>query len=80
MVHTSNSPGERTQPSWRQRRRMLFLVTAFCMFTIAYILWKDLQSAVAEVAVTMSFLIMGTNVGSYVFGAAWQDIGLGRRP
>lgn len=79
MDHTSNSHGEPTQPSWTQRRRMLILVTAFCMITIAYILWQDLQSEVAEVAVTMSFLIMGTNVGSYVFGATWQDVSLGRR-
>ena len=80
MDHTSNSPGKPTQPkfSWKNRRRFLITVIAFCMSVISYVLHYNLQSAVAETAVTMAFLIIGTSLGSYVFGAAWQDVSIAK--
>ena len=59
---------------WKQRRWFLYLTTGGCALSIGYCLGMNLVSAVAETAVTMAFIIIGTNVGSYVFGAAWQDI------
>jgi len=52
----------------------MYAVTLFCAATIAYVLFKGMDTKVAETAVTASFLCMGGIVGSYVFGAAWQDI------
>jgi hypothetical protein len=65
--------------SWRLRRRFMFLVSAFCMLVIAYCLYKDLTSAVAEAAVTMAFFSLLGIVGSYVFGATWQDVSTANR-
>lgn len=52
----------------------MFLVTTFCMAVIGYCLINDMDSRVAETAVMSAFLVIGGTVGSYVFGAAWQDI------
>lgn len=60
--------------SWRTRRLFMFAVTAFSMGTIAYILYRDMDSRVADTAVTMAFFTLISTVGSYVFGAAWQDV------
>lgn len=60
--------------SWRIRRWFMFGVSAFCMWTVAYVLYKDLQSGPADTAVTMSFLTLLGIVGSYVFGATWEDV------
>lgn len=60
--------------SWRFRRAFLFATVAFCMGTIAWVLAHDMRSKVAETAVTMSFVTLISTVGSYVFGAAWQDV------
>ena len=56
----------------------MFAVSAFCMWTIAYVLWKDLTSGPADTAVTMSFLTLLGIVGSYVFGAAWEDVSMAK--
>lgn len=51
----------------------MFAISAFCVLVISYVLYRDMQSAVAEVAVTMSFVTLMSIVGSYVFGATWDD-------
>lgn len=83
MDHTGSSPGKHIQASrnegskpWAQRRRFMLATVGFCMATIGYCLWNGLESRVAETAVQMSFLIIGTTVSSYVFGAVWQDISM----
>ena len=60
--------------TWRRRRRFMYAVAAFCMLSIGYCLYEDLQSRVAETAVMFSYLTLMGCVGSYVFGAAWQDV------
>ncbi len=54
----------------------MFAVSAFCMWTVAYVLWRDLSSGPADTAVTMAFLTLLGIVGSYVFGATWEDISM----
>jgi len=70
LEHTS-APG-----SWKIRRRFMFVIMAFCMGTIVYCLYAGEDTEVAQTAVSMAFLIIGTTVASYVFGAAWQDINM----
>ncbi|RUQ78151.1 hypothetical protein ELZ22_17305 [Brucella abortus] len=60
--------------TWRRRRQFMFAVSGFCAAVIAYVLLTDMQSSVAETAVIFAFLALIGNVGSYVFGAAWQDV------
>lgn len=64
--------------SWKVRRRFMFAVTAFCMACVMYILYKNLESSVAETTITMAFFCLSTIVGSYVFGATWQDINMAK--
>lgn len=67
-------PGLGDSTSWALRRRFLFFISAFCCWTIGYVLYKGLDTAPADTAITMAFLTLIGNVGSYVFGATWQDI------
>lgn len=66
------------QSSWRIRRWFMFIVSLFCMWSVTYVLWKDLTSGPADTAVTMSFLTLLGIVGSYVFGATWEDVSMAR--
>lgn len=59
--------------NWQRRRKFMYIVSGFCMLCIAYILYKDLNSSTAENAVTMAFFTLASIVGSYVFGAVWDD-------
>jgi hypothetical protein len=82
--HTQATPDQPSDPqgassvsagfSWHARRRMLWLTTIFCMLAISYVLYTGMTGSVAETVVTMSFFTIVSMVGSYVFGAAWQDI------
>lgn len=62
------------QSSWAIRRRFMFAVVGFCMLTVGYCLFRNLDTRVAEAAVTFAFITIAAIVGSYVFGAAWEDI------
>lgn len=62
--------------SWRVRRAYLFGTTAFCMFTVAYILTNNMHGRVAETAVLMAFGTMASCTGAYVFTASWEDVRL----
>lgn len=76
MEDKQRNPGG--QSSWRIRRRFMFAVTAFCMWVIAYVLWKGLTTGPADTAVTMAFLTLIGIVGSYVFGATWEDVSIAK--
>lgn len=69
---------ENWKSSWRVRRRFMFGVAAFCMWTIGYILYKDRTSGPADTAITMAFLTLISIVGSYVFGATWEDVSIAK--
>lgn len=60
--------------NWSVRRRFMFIVSLFCAYCITYVMLKGQDSRVNETIVTWAFLCLGAIVGSYVFGAAWQDI------
>lgn len=60
--------------TWRIRRTFMLVTIGFCMGVIVFVLWRNMETGAAETAVSMAFLIIGTTVASYVFGAAWEDI------
>ena len=60
--------------SWIVRRRFMFIISAFCMWTIYYVITRDIESRVGETAVMSAYFCLGSIVGAYVFGATWQDI------
>ena len=60
--------------TWRIRRAFMFVTIAFCMLVISLVLWQGVDTEVADTAVNMAFIIIGTTVASYVFGAMYEDI------
>lgn len=60
--------------SWKIRRRVLFTILIFCMLTIGWVLYKQLDTKVAETAVVMAFVIIGTVLTTYVFAATHEDV------
>jgi len=65
---------ETKEPCWNRRIRFMYGVNAFCMASISYVLWYELDTSAADTTVTMGFLGLITTMGSFVFGAVWQDI------
>lgn len=62
--------------TWPKRRRVVYLVLAFCAAVIAFCLGA--ATAAMDMAAVMSiannaFWLGGMVVGSYVFGSIWDD-------
>ncbi|CAD6878965.1 hypothetical protein [Methylomonas albis] len=60
--------------SWTHRRRIIYWTLGFCAFCILWLLFfgkgdNRLQETIAESA----FFLAGGVIGSYVFGAVWDD-------
>ena len=45
------------------------------MLTVGFSLFQGEDKKIYETAITMSFILAGSTVGSYVFGAVWDDKG-----
>lgn len=62
------------KPSWRVRRRIILATLLFCGGEVAYLtIWgsdTNLHSAIANGCL----ILAGSVIGSYVFGAAWDDM------
>ena len=65
---------EANEPSWKNRRRVIFGTLIFCASVIAFVLFKGEDTTIADTAITMAFITAGSVVGSYVFGATYQDV------
>jgi hypothetical protein len=81
----NDDPNNLTNPSrnpegssWSVRRKFMFAVTAFSMAVVAYVLWADKTSTVADTAVSWAFITMLSIVGAYVFGASWEDLSMAK--
>lgn len=59
------------QKPWNFRRKVVVSTLLFCAATVILCISKE--SAVAESAVTSSFTLAGAVIGSYIFGAVWND-------
>ncbi len=51
----------------------MYVISVFCMGVITYVLMVNLDTKPAETAVMFGFLTLIGIVGSYVFGAVWDD-------
>jgi DMSO reductase anchor subunit len=60
--------------NWKVRRRIIIATLLFCAIVIFYCVHKGGDSRVLETAVSSAFLLAGMVIGSYVFGAVWQDV------
>lgn len=70
----TKEPDHRKLDNWTVRRLFMFAQMIFCKGVIVYVLYKGMESRVAETAVDFSFVLMGTIILAYVFGATYEDI------
>lgn len=61
--------------SWKVRRAFLFTVSAFAGALVLLALLVEPEAPVAGTAITGGLALLGAIVGSYVFGAVWDDKG-----
>ena len=63
-------------PSWKKRQRVIFGTLLFCAAVVLYITFENTGSRLHESIANSLIMLAGTVVGSYVFGAVWQDVKL----
>jgi len=63
-------------PSWKFRRRAVFMSLIFAGAVIAYVAfrWEDTQ--IAQTLVLGAFALIGAIVAAYIGGATYQDVKL----
>lgn len=59
--------------SWKIRRSIILITLLFCAAIIIKIIWSGADTTTAQVALYGSFGLAGTVIGSYIFGAVWDD-------
>lgn len=62
-----------SQAKWKNRRRYLIFVTVFTMLVMVFALVFRPEASVSRVVIEMGFLAIVSFVGSYVFGAVWDQ-------
>lgn len=62
-----------TKPSWKVRRSLVVLTLLFCAVVISKIVYSEWDSTTAQVALFGAFGLAFATIGSYVFGAIWDD-------
>lgn len=61
------------KPSWRIRRRIIVGTLLYCGAMVLYLaVWGE-STSLAEAIATGLILLAGSVIGSYVFGAVWDD-------
>lgn len=61
------------KPTWTNRRRVIFGTLIYSASIIGYMVWKDSGSELHEAVSASLILLCGGVIGSYVFGAIWDD-------
>ena len=61
------------KPSWKIRRRIVILTLLFCAGVIAYLTGWAESTELAETIANGVLILAGSVIGSYVFGAVWDD-------
>lgn len=64
------------RPKWKNRRRTIFATLLFCAGIITYLVgWGD-DTRLHETIAQFAWITGAMVIGSYVFGAAWEDMAL----
>ena len=59
-----------------KQRFWIFVLNAFYMFVIGYILFMGLDTSPAETGIFMAFAAMITTNSAYLFGEVWEDMNI----
>lgn len=64
------------QKPWSFRRRVIIATLLFCAFMTGYVtIFGHDSERIGESIVVSAFSLAGAVIGSYIFGAVWQDKG-----
>ncbi len=61
------------RPSWRIRRRIIVATLLFCAGEIIYLTGWGKDTNLASTLANGAWILAGSVIGAYVFGAAWDD-------
>lgn len=61
------------RPSWRVRRRIIVSTLLFCAGEIIYLTGWAEDTDLASTIANGVLILAGSVIGSYVFGAVWDD-------
>ncbi|PCI14271.1 MAG: hypothetical protein COB71_02780 [Thiotrichales bacterium] len=61
------------KPGWNRRFGIVLCTLLFCAGCVGYILWADKDTETTRLIVIVLTMLAGAVIGSYVFGAAWDD-------
>ncbi|MGR9130761.1 hypothetical protein [Rhizobium leguminosarum] len=59
--------------SWAIRRRIIIATLIWCAMLVTYLAIWGRPTSLSEAIATNLLLLMGGVIGSYVFGAVWDD-------
>ncbi len=59
--------------AWTHRRRIIYGMLVFCAFCIIYLMFHGSDTRLNESIASSAFFLAGGVIGSYVFGAVWDD-------
>lgn len=58
---------------WQVRRRIVVVTLIWCIVLISYLAIWGKADTLREAIATSLVLLMGSVIGTYVFGASWDD-------
>lgn len=61
-------------PHWAARRRIIHATLIFCAAVVTYCLYQNTGTRTEETGLQFAFTLAGAVIGSYIFGATWEDI------
>jgi len=62
-----------SRSSWAIRRRIIITTLLWCASLVTYLAVWGKPTSLSEAIATNLLLLMGGVIGSYVFGAVWDD-------
>lgn len=67
------NPDSEYKPTWENRRKVIFLTLIFCAAVVAYLVVWGEDTQLNQTIANASYLLAAAVIGSYVFGAVWDD-------
>lgn len=58
---------------WKIRRKVIFSTLMFCAAEVGYLTFAGQDTQLHQAIATSLILLAGSVIGSYVFGAVWDD-------
>lgn len=61
------------RPKWENRQAIIFSTLIFCAVVVLYVMINGEDTRLNETITIGAFALAGGVIGSYVFGAVWED-------